>query len=60
MATTIDLSKPTAVRLGEMKPHLQRQAFDEERSLHEWIVKIIRDHLVVTDPTYKRPKKINK
>lgn len=41
---------PFPVRLGELKEPLQQQAFEEDRSLHYWIKKILRDHL-------KQPKK---
>lgn len=40
-----DNNKPVPIRLGELKPLLQEQAFAEERSLHYWILKILRAHL---------------
>jgi hypothetical protein len=48
------------LNLGRLKPHLQMQAMSDDRSLHYWILKILKDHLKVTDPTYKEEKKIRK
>lgn len=49
--------RPYPLNLGDLKPHLQSQAFADDRSLHYWIMKILRDHLRVTDPSYKEKKK---
>ena len=38
-------SKPFPIRLGDKKPQLQKEATDNERSLHFWINKILQNHL---------------
>lgn len=40
-----DNNKPFPIRLGELKPQLQRQASENERSLHFWIKKILKIHI---------------
>lgn len=40
-----DNNKPFPIRLGDMKPELQRQAAAHDRSLHYWIKKILKTHL---------------
>lgn len=40
-----DNNKPFPVRLGELKPELQQQANEHDRSLHYWIRKILKAHL---------------
>ena len=44
-----DNNKPFPVRLGEIKPILQKQASDNDRSLHYWIKKILTDFLKKND-----------
>lgn len=39
----MDNNKPFPVRLGELKPILQQQASENERSLHYWILKMIKE-----------------
>ena len=36
--------KPFPVRLGELKPILQQEASQNDRSLHYWIRKILSTH----------------
>jgi predicted HicB family RNase H-like nuclease len=40
-----DNNKPFPVRLGELKPILQQEATAEDRSLHNWIKKILKEHV---------------
>ena len=40
-----DDNKPFPVRLGELKPPLQQEAVDNDRSLHYWIKKILKEYL---------------
>lgn len=40
-----DNNKPFPLRLGELKPILQQQAAEEDRSLHNWIKKILKEHV---------------
>lgn len=40
-----DNKKPFPVRLGELKPILQQQALNQDRSLHNWIIKILKSHV---------------
>ena len=40
-----DNNKPFPLRLGDKKPILQKEASENERSLHYWINKILRDYL---------------
>jgi len=40
-----DNNKPFPVRLGPLKPILQQQALAEDRSLHNWIIKILKSHV---------------
>lgn len=37
-------NKPFPVRLGELKPFLQQEAQANDRSLHYWIKKILREY----------------
>jgi len=39
-----DDKKPFPVRLGELKPFLQKEAMQADRSLHYWIKKILSDY----------------
>ena len=39
-----DDKKPFPVRLGELKPFLQQEATQHDRSLHYWIKKILSDY----------------
>lgn len=41
----IDHNKPFPIRLGELKPILQKEAAANERSLHYWINKILKDYV---------------
>ncbi len=50
-----DNSKPFPVRLGELKPILQQQALGEDRSLHNWIIKILKAHVNKTTIRAKKP-----
>lgn len=43
-----DNNKPYPIRLGGIKSILQQQAFKEDRSLHYWILKILKDHIKKT------------
>jgi len=38
--------KPFALKMGSKKSILQREAFENERSLHWWLNKILGDYLV--------------
>lgn len=38
-------NKPFPVRLGELKPTLQAEAAAKDRSLHYWILKILKSHV---------------
>ena len=40
--------KPTSLRLGYLKPHLQMEANKRDRSLHWLLMKIITEHKMVT------------
>jgi hypothetical protein len=40
-----DNNKPFPLRLGELKPILQAQAAEQDRSLHNWIKKILKTHV---------------
>lgn len=40
--------KPVPVKLGDMKPILQKEAFEKERSLHWLIKKILATHIANT------------
>jgi hypothetical protein len=40
-----DNKKPFPIRLGDLKPILQQQAQGEDRSLHYWILKILKAHI---------------
>lgn len=46
-------NNPTPIRLGELKPILQQEAFEEDRSLHYVVVKILKDHVAAKS----KPKK---
>lgn len=51
--TKPDNNKPFPVRLGDMKPELQKQANEQDRSLHYWIRKILKSHLTKTNKKSK-------
>jgi hypothetical protein len=51
--------KPFPVKLGDLKPHLQMDAFENERSLHYWIKKILAEHLIQTGRVKKEDVKFN-
>jgi hypothetical protein len=36
--------RPVSVRLGELKPFLQQEAYQHKRSLHWWIKEILREY----------------
>ena len=38
-------NNPFLVRLGELKPILQQEAVDNDRSLHYWIKKILKQYI---------------
>lgn len=40
-----DNKKPFPIRLGELKPILQKEAAENERSLHWWIKKILKEYI---------------
>jgi hypothetical protein len=40
-----DDNKPFPIRLGELKPPLQKEAVDNDRSLHYWIKKILKKYI---------------
>lgn len=40
-----DNKKPFPIRLGELKPILQQEATEQDRSLHNWIIKILKSHI---------------
>ena len=40
-----DNKKPFPIRLGELKPLLQKEALANDRSLHYWIIKILKTHI---------------
>lgn len=42
--TNPDNNKPYPVRLGDLKPFLQKEAASNDRSLHYWIKKILHIH----------------
>lgn len=50
-----DNNKPFPVRLGQLKPILQQQALAEDRSLHNWIIKILKSHIKNSKPETKKP-----
>lgn len=37
-------NKPFPVRLGDLKRELQKEAVANDRSLHYWILKILREY----------------
>lgn len=37
---------PFPVQLGELKPILTQEAYENDRSLHYWIKKILKEHCV--------------
>jgi len=41
-----DNDKPFPIRLGELKPILQQEALNNDRSLHYWIKKILKDYVI--------------
>lgn len=43
--------KPFPIKLGDMKPILQQEAVENDRSLHYWIKKILSDYLKVKKPS---------
>jgi len=43
-----DNNKPFPIRLGDLKPVLQQQALEQDRSLHNWIIKILKSHIKKT------------
>lgn len=43
--TIPDNKKPFPVRLGDKKAFLQKEAHDNERSLHYWINKILQTYV---------------
>jgi hypothetical protein len=43
-----DNNKPFPIRLGDLKPILQEQALAQDRSLHYWILKILKNHIKKT------------
>lgn len=40
-----DNKKPFPIRLGELKPILQQEALKNDRSLHYWVLKILKTHI---------------
>lgn len=40
-----DNNKPFPVRLGDSKSFLQKEAMANDRSLHYWINKILKDYI---------------
>ena len=38
-------SNPFPIRLGELKPILQQEASQNDRSLHYWVVKILKEYV---------------
>lgn len=38
-------NNPFPVRLGDIKPILQKEASNNDRSLHYWIKKILKDYI---------------
>lgn len=46
-----DNNKPFPIRLGELKPILQQAAAANDRSLHYWILKMIRKGMGIEKPT---------
>lgn len=54
-----DNKKPFPVRLGDLKPILQQQAQEQDRSLHYWIIKILKKHIDDATASHK-PIRINK
>lgn len=40
-----DNNKPFPIRLGDLKPVLQKEAVSNDRSLHYWIKKILKEYL---------------
>jgi hypothetical protein len=49
-----DNNKPFPVRLGDLKPFLQQQALEQDRSLHYWIIKILKTHRKKTEKKVKK------
>lgn len=43
--TKPDHSKPISVRLGDLKPLLQKEAAENDRSLHYWVKKILKEYV---------------
>ena len=37
---------PFPIRLGELKPVLQQEAMTNDRSLHYWIKKILKEYVI--------------
>ncbi len=46
-----DDKKPFSVRLGELRPVLEKEAQTAERSLHWWIKKILKDYITKKQKT---------
>lgn len=40
-----DNNKPFPIRLGELKPILQQEAMENDRSLHYWVKKILKAYV---------------
>lgn len=45
MSKTDNNNKPFPIRLGDLKPILQKEATENDRSLHYWIKKILSAYI---------------
>jgi hypothetical protein len=48
--TKPDNNKPFPIRLGDLKPILQKEASAHERSLHYWIKNILKKYIEKNKP----------
>ena len=46
-------NKPYPIRLGDLKTKLQQEAFETDKSLHEVLKKIVKEHFERREQTIK-------
>lgn len=49
--STPNKNNPYPIKLGELKPFLQEEAFENDRSLHYWIKKILKEYKDLKEKT---------
>ncbi len=53
LMSTTNNNKPFPIKLGELKPLLQEEAFSNDRSLHYWIKKILKEYINLKEKVKK-------